>query len=724
MYGARKAQAALPPATCGPAIVPPRRRRDFTAAPSDASRWLVRWLLTLARLIPVAVIIIAGFAATGRPLRLLMPPGTEPRDVLMVGIAALGYVGLAAAILARSFRLSRLTSLLAGTIATLAFGVLLSHVVLGSDRFSPWLGQHLFGWPGNRQPGVRTGAALCLLLLCCAQFESRRGRTQLRDTLAGTCIVVAGLRVLGWVYDIDDEYIIPIFDSMALQTAATFLLLAIASVLADPRAGWAATVASLQPGGATTRPQLLFSIVPVLTGWALLLAVKAQWISAAAAIALLVMSTVAPLTLLVLRDGRVLNALYAERRAKAELQARYARELERRLEEQAARLGHETLERLKAEAAMFNAQRMEAVGQLTGGVAHDFNNLLMAISGNLELLMRQLPASGPARRHAEQAASAADKGAKVIGQLLAFSRTQQLEIRPVALDPVIDAAIELIANALSPSILVQRESSTQGLWVRTDPDQLELALLNLALNARDAMPHGGVLTIRSAPLRTRLPGSDGEIEMLSIQVADTGEGMSPEVLARACEPFFTTKERGKGTGLGLAQVYGIVRQCEGDVRLSSEPGRGSTVELLLRCAAAAPHTGSLVTSAEPAVPAQAPQQQCLLVIDDDDAVRSLLADALRLSGYEVIEAGDGLSGLAQLDRTMPDAAIIDFLMPGINGAEIARRLRERRPGLPVVFVSGYSDTAALNAVGDAVVLRKPFDIESLRAAVAQVLHAA
>ena len=204
---------------------------------------------------------------------------------------------------------------------------------------------------------------------------------------------------------------------------------------------------------------------------------------------------------------------------------------------------------------------------------------------------------------------------------------------------------------------------------------------------------------------------------MSIRVIDNGAGMTPEVISKAIEPFFTTRERGKGTGLGLAQVYGFVRQCEGDLLIESEPGRGTTIEILL------PQSERPV--AQPAGPAATSPRgvqsstlhRRLLVVDDDDAVRAVLVELLTEAGYDVVEAIDGASALASIEQVAPDGAVIDFLMPGINGAEVARRARSIFPRLPVVFVSGYSDTVALESVRDAVVLRKPFKGEHLQAAV-------
>jgi signal transduction histidine kinase len=365
-----------------------------------------------------------------------------------------------------------------------------------------------------------------------------------------------------------------------------------------------------------------------------------------------------------------------------------------------------------AQDALRQSQKMEAIGQLTGGIAHDFNNLLMAIGGNLQIVGKRLDEGHPARRFVENAARAAEKGSKLTSQLLAFSRTQKMNIRPLELDPVLRNANNLLGNALGPSVIVELDLDAGDCWASADPDQLELAILNLALNARDAMPDGGLLRIES---------KTDHSNYLFIRVIDTGAGMTTEVASHAIEPFFTTKERGKGTGLGLAQVYGFVRQCGGDLRIDSQVGLGTTIELRLPCVgepssmAAAPQA--------PAMPKSGPGDgKVVLVIDDDDSVRAVLVETLSSAGFQVVEASGGEEGLRHLQTVTPAAAIIDFIMPGMNGDEVARRLQRAVPDLPIIFVSGYFDTLALDGISGAVVLRKPFNIEGLNQAVSAALN--
>jgi signal transduction histidine kinase len=388
--------------------------------------------------------------------------------------------------------------------------------------------------------------------------------------------------------------------------------------------------------------------------------------------------------------------------------------------------------RLRAEAelraahhALQQAQKMEAVGQLTGGIAHDFNNILMAVSGNLELTALRLAADDPARAYVENALTATDKGARLTAQLLAFSRTQRLDIRPTELDPSLRNAIGLVRASLGPDISLELRLGAEDCWAATAVDQLDLAMLNLVRNARDAMPDGGRLTISSLLCRARPPGGGPLSDYLCIRVTDTGTGMTSEVASQAMEPFFTTKPRGKGTGLGLAQVYGFARQCGGDVKITSAVGEGSTIEILL------PRVDPKATAPSPPTPRAAPRPdpgpdpgkgETILVIDDDDSVRTLIADALRTVGFAVIEANGGEAGLKQLDDITPAACVVDYIMPGMNGAEVARRIQARHPQLPVIFLSGYYDTIALDGISGAVILRKPIDMSGLHNAVSTAIH--
>jgi PAS domain S-box-containing protein len=379
------------------------------------------------------------------------------------------------------------------------------------------------------------------------------------------------------------------------------------------------------------------------------------------------------------------------------------------------RLQAEVGERLRAEEALRQAQKMEAVGQLTGGIAHDFNNLLTPVMGGLELIAAKID-DPRLKRIAETALESARRGAKLTGQLLAFSRIQRISMAPVAVNEVIDRMQTLLRHTIGRAVRIETRLDPEAGYGLCDANQLENAILNLAINARDAMPEGGTLGIETSRV-TMEAGA-----FVRIEVRDTGQGMPPEVLARATEPFFSTKPLGKGTGLGLAQVYGIVQQSGGTLRIGSETGKGTSVEILLPVAAAEAEERS--TTGEGEVTASPAPRARILVVDDDADVRSFLAESLQDLGHEVHAAESGEDAVAELGDWRPDLALIDYAMPGMNGADTARAARRILPGLPIVFVTGYAESERLEAaLGPVVpVLRKPFTIEQLGAAVAQNLR--
>ncbi|NJC04728.1 signal transduction histidine kinase/CheY-like chemotaxis protein [Sphingomonas kaistensis] len=372
----------------------------------------------------------------------------------------------------------------------------------------------------------------------------------------------------------------------------------------------------------------------------------------------------------------------------------------------------EVAQRERAEAALVQANKMEAVGQLTGGIAHDFNNLLQAISGNLELIKLAPDNKDKVLRWAANAALASERGAKLTGQLLTFSRRQRLEATDIDVGKLLRDMSGLLRNSVGPTVDLQVDVGPDLGTVRSDATQLELAIINLAINGRDAMPSGGRLLVRA-----EVDAAD----RVAVRIVDQGVGMTPDIVARALEPFFTTKGPGRGTGLGLSMAYGVARAAGGDLRIDSEPGEGTAVTLLLprtpAAEAAAPAVRGGGQSASPG------RKVNVLLVDDDPEVRQAVADMLRADGHRVTEAENGPQALLELERMTPDLALFDYAMPGMNGAQLAARVLEQHPDLKLLFLTGYADSDAIDKAvnGRARILKKPISAAALSASLDELL---
>jgi signal transduction histidine kinase len=394
--------------------------------------------------------------------------------------------------------------------------------------------------------------------------------------------------------------------------------------------------------------------------------------------------------------------------------------------EQALQRLNETLEqrveaevggRIQAEEAFRQAHKMEVVGQLTGGIAHDFNNLLAAVLGNLELLRRRLEGDASALRLVDGATEGAQRGKALTQRLLAFARQQDL--RPVTVDAatLLRNTIEMLARAIGPGIEIRSEIAAE-LWpVRVDPNQLELALFNLGLNARDAMPDGGTLTV-SACNETIAAGAVGPLaagDYVCLTLADSGVGMDQATLARATDPFFTTKGVGKGTGLGLSMVDGMAAQSGGSLRLASVPGGGTTAQLRLPCA-----ERLAVSQTVPAAPASAPVPCSILLVDDDGLVCSTTASLLEDLGHQVRQAPSGKAALEILrSGAAVDLVLTDQAMPGMTGLQLAAQIREAWPEMPIILTTGYAELPDHLNLPRVV---KPYGQEEIAAAIAGLMR--
>jgi CheY-like chemotaxis protein len=382
----------------------------------------------------------------------------------------------------------------------------------------------------------------------------------------------------------------------------------------------------------------------------------------------------------------------------------------------------EIAERERAQAALTQVQKMEAIGRLTGGIAHDFNNLLHVVNMNLELVSLYAKEE-KVKPVVQRAKSAAKRGSRLTNQLLSFARSQSLMPKLTHVNKLLTGMKDLLEISVGSGIEVELELCENPAAVILDPSQLEMAILNLAVNSRDAMPEGGKLKISTCTDNRKGVGELKEGEYVVITVTDTGSGISKSVLPKVFDPFFTTKPLGQGTGLGLSQVYGFTRQSGGIATVVSEEGQGTTVEMLFPAAGDEPADYESEASA-PAVPERA--KNChILVVEDDADVRRVIVECLSLIGYRVTEAANGTEGLAALAAAKPDLMVVDYAMPDMTGAEVISKAREMFGELPVILATGYADMAAVERlVGKPVILRKPFDIAALGDAVNEVLEAA
>ena len=381
-------------------------------------------------------------------------------------------------------------------------------------------------------------------------------------------------------------------------------------------------------------------------------------------------------------------------------------------------------EQKASQAALIQAQKMEAVGQLTGGLAHDFNNLLTVITGNLATLKDKLPAHQGFENHLEPALAAARRGAELIRRLLTFSRQQSLDACPVEVGALVRGMNQLLSRSLTERIAIRLALPADKLYALVDPHQLESALLNLAINARDAMPEGGKLTIsvahrpvsRSLALLVEVPAGD----YVQFDVTDNGAGIAPEVLPRVFEPFFTTKAFGAGSGLGLAMVYGFIRQSGGNIRILSTPGTGTSVRFIV------PMTAPPAPAASPTrqhTTATADTNRLVLLVEDEPEVRKVIRQQLIELGYPVLEAANGLEAAAMLEAVEDIALLVsDTVMPGMGGRELATLARRLHPRLPILLITGYATADAPAAAPDIPTLRKPFERAALASAIATLDH--
>ena len=599
----------------------------------------------------------------------------------------------------------------------IALAVLGSHAWANADVLSPWIAASLLQvhpWLSGR---VSVATAVGLLALGLAGLLSRSDEATARrmaEIAANVALVIACVALLGYAYRISDLYALYIFNTMSLQSAIAIACLALARLIAEPHTRLGVTLRSTFLGVKYLRRMLVLTALPALLGWLLSRATGTVGEANSASMALLVIATSIPMFYLLLENARTVELLERGHRSRHEVEERMTDELRRQVEEHTGKLAESHRLQVQLLAQSERDKRFSMIAQLAAGMAHDFNNLLMVIGGNTQLLKLRLRADGSVQSFLDKIAATVKGASRLTAQLSAFSDTQRLDIAPFHVDAVVRAAIsETIAQRGSDIQLSARFAAGDS-RVLGDAVQLQLALVHLIRNACEAMGSGGKLDVSSA-----LHTPEGGRECVTISVVDNGCGMSEEELRRAEEPFYTTKGESH-FGLGLAQASSVMHQAGGSLTLASTKGVGTRVELHMPCIFAPANPTGPVEARDPAS-RHRPESQRLLLIDDNDDVRSVVAALLRGLDYQVIEAGGGRDGLELLRQHTPALLIVDYLMPEMNGAEVAFQARKHLPDLPIIFISGFADSKAIDAVPRSTILRKPVDADDLARAVVQAL---
>lgn len=648
---------------------------------------------------------------TGNATLLSFQPGWQP----MAPLNALALATLAVPLMGPARRHGRVVIPAALCVCALGAFVLASHVLFQRDVFNPAF-TSLLGIDMTLAGKTSVATSACMIMLGAAVIARVRRALAPVEWCANATLLVAGSALLGYAYDIADLYAYYIFSTMALPTAISLFCLAVSLLMAEPESRLGMALRAPHARGRRVRRMLALTVLPALVGWVLLHSPASTVGGDSFAMALLVMCTSVPMFYLLLEYGRTSELLDRARVIQERDQQAQAAMLQEQVAQIRAQLDLTHRSEVTMLAQLERAKRSEVIAQLSGSIAHDFNNLLMVIGGSAQLLKLQMPAGHHLMRHVDKIGNTVTATAKLTSQLAAFSRTQRLDAEPVAVDEVVRAAIDDNVDALPSRIRLVQQLGAPDAWVLGDRSQLQLALGHILRNAGEALREHGTLRIATSIVGAESRASNDSI---LIRIEDNGCGMAPDVRANATEPFFTTKLDGRHQGLGLAQAAAVVHQASGSLALLDTPGGGTRVDICLP---------RHVQQARPAWPGPRPVASLastgnrrLLVIDDDAEVRGVLAELLRSMHYEVFEAADGETGLRKLAQLQPALAIIDYLMPGMNGSEVAQRARQQFPALPILFMSGFADSAAIAAIPRAQLLRKPILPQELEQAVAGAL---
>lgn len=654
-----------------------------------------------------ALLALAGYVAHQARLVALLPGWQGMSPLTATGVLLLALAGWS----------KRAVSAVAAMV--LALAVLLSHAVWRNDILSPRIAETLLGFPAGASGRVSAATALCLLLLGAAIAAGAAGPDRFRrargvaDLAANAALCLGGAALLGYAYRVSDLYGFYLFNTMSLQSALAVTCLALALLIGTPGSRLGVALRSPSPAVRRLRRPLALAMLPAVLGWLLQCQGGPGGSGNGAAMALLVIATAVPMFYLLLENAWALDALDRERAAQHEVERRLTLDLQQRVDAQTAALAASHKRDVELLAHAERARRSEMIAQLTGSIAHDFNNLLMVIGGYAQLLKLRARADAGTAPLVDKIAATVAGAAKLTGQLSAFSSTQRLQAAPVHVDDVVRAALADLDREWPAQVRLVTGLDVGACTVLSDGAQLQLAVTHLVRNAWDAVGAGGSVHIatssRSAP--------DGRTHV-TLRIDDDGCGMTQDDAGKAVEPFFTTK-RGNHPGLGLAQVHSVVQQASGTLRIVSQPGQGTSIELQFPCIDTPAATAPLPSPVPSAAVTDGARR--LLVIDDDEEVRAVIVALLRQMAYDVVEAGDGETGLRMLAQHRPALAVIDYLMPGMNGAEVARRARMLAPDLAIVFVSGYSNSDDIDAIPRSRLLRKPVVVDELGQAIADAL---